>query len=75
MVDPFDFFTLKNAFSVLMLVLLFGYCIFSLLLMLRVRILSQTVETKLGGFINFLARAHLVFVVAASIVIAILVLI
>lgn len=74
MVEMLDFFTMKNTFRVLLLVILFGYCAFALFLMLRVRILSETLKTEKSVFVNFLARLHVFMVIGGSILVSILIL-
>ena len=74
MVEALDFFTVKNALRLLILVFLFGYSIFSLLLMLRIRILAQTLKTPKSPLMSLLAKIHVLMVVIGSVLVAILIL-
>ena len=74
MVEVLDLLTIKNSFRLLIFVLLFGYCMFSLLLMLRVSILAETLETIRSGFVKLLAKMHLMMVIIGSVIVGILIL-
>lgn len=74
MVEVFDLFTIKNSFRLLIFVLLFGYAMFSLLLMLRINILADTLETVRSGLVKFLAKLHLLMVIIGSVIVGILIL-
>lgn len=74
MVDAFDFFTIQNAIRLLIFVFAFGYCIFSLLLMLRIRILAETLKTPKSPLMVALAKIHVLMVVIGSILVGILIL-
>lgn len=63
-----DLLTLKGIFRVLIFIVLFGYCAYSLFLMLRVRILAQTLKTDRSPFVAFLGRIHFLIVIIGSIV-------
>lgn len=72
--DIIDFFTMKNAFRLLIMVFVFGYVLFSLVLMLRIQILSDTLLTKRSPLVNYLAKIHFFMVLVGSIVISLLIL-
>ncbi|MBN2100994.1 hypothetical protein JW710_03860 [Candidatus Dojkabacteria bacterium] len=74
MTEFFDMLTVRNTLRLVILVMLFGYCIFSFFLLLRVRILAQTLKTDKSWFINLLAQIHALVVVVGSIIVSILVL-
>lgn len=74
MVEFIDIFTVKNALRLLIFVFLFGYCIFSLLLMLRIRILAQTLKSPKSLLMASLARLHVLMVIIGSIIVGILIL-
>ena len=69
-----DIFTLKNVIRMLLFIILFGYCFFAFLLYVRVRILTQTLNTSKSGFTLFLARAHLLMAIIGSIIVTVLIL-
>jgi len=74
MTDTFDFLTIENTFRVLIFVFLFGYCLFSLVLMFRIKILADTLQTKKSGFVSLVANLHFFLVLAGSILVGILIL-
>lgn len=74
MVEVLDLLTIKNSFRLLIFVLLFGYAMFSLLLMLRINILADTLETVRSGLVKFLAKLHLLMVIIGSVIVGILIL-
>lgn len=74
MIDLVEILTMKNVLRLLMIVILFGYCVFAFVLMLRVRILSQTLVTQKSTFVSFLARIHAIVVIVGSAIVGILIL-
>lgn len=72
--EVMDLITLKNVLKVLVFVILFGYVIYSFLMTLRVKILSQTVKTNVSQLIQVFGWIHFIVVVASGLVIAILIL-
>jgi len=68
-----DLFTIKNSFRLLIFVLLFGYTMFSLVLMFRIKILAETLETDKSAVVNFLAKLHFLMVLVGSIIVGILI--
>ncbi len=74
MTNSFDFINLDNALNLLIFVILFGYCVYAFLLMMRVRILAQTLNTEKSSFISFLAKIHFFVVLAGSVVVTFLIL-
>jgi len=72
--EMLELLTMKNTFRVLLVVVLFGYCAFALFLMLRVRILTETLKTEKSQFVNMLSRMHFGMVVGGSIIVCILIL-
>jgi vacuolar-type H+-ATPase subunit I/STV1 len=69
-----DFLTIKNVFRVLVFVIMFGYVVYSFLLALRVKILSQTLKTKVSKVISLLGYIHFVIVLISVLVIGIMIL-
>lgn len=69
-----EILTVKNAFRLLVFVIMFGYIVYSLLLALRIRILSQTLKTKISKSISTLGYAHFVIVLLSGLVIGIMIL-
>lgn len=74
MEDLIDILTLKNVLRVLLLVVMFGYNIFALMLMLRLRILAQTLKSSNSGMISFLSLMHMIIVLCGSILVGFLIL-
>ena len=74
MTDIVDIITVKNAFRLLIMVILFGYSLFSLVLMFRIKILADTLKTQKSGFVSFLAQLHFFMVLAGSVLVAFLIL-
>lgn len=73
MVDVLEILTMRNGFRLLIFVLLFGYSMFSLLLMFRIRILSDTLETVRSPLVSILAKVHFLMVILSSIAVGILI--
>lgn len=74
MSEIIEFLTIKNAFRVLIFVILFGYVVYSFLLALRVKILSQTVKTKVSKTLYVFACIHFGIVLLSGIIIGIMIL-
>jgi hypothetical protein len=74
MTDIVDILTIKNVFRVLIFVILFGYNLFSLVLMFRIGILADTLKTKRSVFVSLLSKAHFLMVLVGSILVAFMIL-
>jgi hypothetical protein len=72
--EMFDLLTIKNVYRLLMFVILFGYNLFCFFLMLRIRILAQTLKTKKSIFTIRIAQIHCLVVFGGSILVGILIL-
>jgi hypothetical protein len=72
--EPLDILTMRNVYRLLVLVILFGYNLFSVFLMLRIRILAQTLKTKKSALALKIAQLHMFIVFAGSILVGILIL-
>lgn len=73
MVSIIDFLTLKNALRLLLLVFMFGYCIYAFFLMMRVKILAQTLKTEKSATIATFAWLHFIMVIVGCLITAILI--
>ena len=73
MIEAMDIFTVKNALRLVILVFLFGYVMFSLVLMLRMKILAQTLKTPRSPLIALLAKMHFLMVLIGSILVGFLI--
>ncbi len=69
-----DILTLRNVLKVAMVVILFGYVGYTFLMMMRVRILSQTLNTVRSAFVYTLARIHFFGALIGSLIVVLLVL-
>lgn len=74
MIDVIDVITFKNVFRVLIFVIMFGYNFFALMLMLRIRILADTLKSSNSKLIVFLAVMHEIIVLGGSILVGFLIL-
>ena len=54
-----EFLGLNFVFKLLFFIIVVGYALYSFLLLLRVRILSDTVDTPNNKMVQFVALAHL----------------
>ncbi len=74
MLELTDLLTMGNVFRLLLMVILFGYAGYSFLLMMRVRILAETLKTERSGFVSLLAKLHFFMVIVGCVIVGILVL-
>lgn len=74
MIDIVDIITTKNVFRLLIFVILFGYNVFSLVLMFRIRILADTLKTEKSVLVSMLAKLHFLMVLIGSILVAFMIL-
>lgn len=72
--DIIEILTIKNVFRVLVFVIMLGYCIFSFVLMLRIRILADTLKTQKSGVVSLLAKLHFLMTFVGSILVGFLIL-
>lgn len=69
-----EILTLKNVFRVFFFVIMFGYLIYAWLLSLRIRILAQTLKTKISSTIQLVSWMHFILVVFLCLIIGIMIL-
>lgn len=72
--NSFEIINVKNALALVVFVVLFGYCVYSFLLMMRVRILAQTLKTDKSSIVSFFAKVHFFIALAGSILVVFLIL-
>ena len=74
MEEVIEILTLKNVLKLLVIVIMFGYLVYTFLLSLRVRILAQTLKTKISKYIQIMGWIHCVMVSGACLIIGIMIL-
>jgi hypothetical protein len=74
MEEVIEILTIKNALKLLVLVIMFGYFIYTILLSLRIRILAQTLKTKISKYMLFMGWVHCILVSGACLIIGIMIL-
>ncbi len=74
MSEVIEILTLKNVLKLFIFVILFGYVLYSLLLSLRVKMLAQTLKTKISAIIQLFGWAHFVVVSVSSLIVGVMIL-
>ena len=74
MEEVIELLTLKNVLRLFVYVIMFGYFVYTLLLGMRVRILAQTLKTKLSKYVQMLGWVHCIVASGACLVIGIMIL-
>jgi hypothetical protein len=73
MVEALDFLTLKNALRLVVIVFMFGYCVFAFILSTRVKILADTLKTEKSGTMAVLAWSHFLMAIIGCVIVGILI--
>ena len=74
MEEIIEILTIKNAIKLLAFVIMSGYLIYTFLLSLRIRILSQTLKTKISKSIQLMSWVHCILVSGACLIIGVMIL-
>ena len=74
MEEVIEILTLKNVLKLFVSVIMFGYFVYTVLLSLRVKILAQTLKTKISKYIQIITWGHCIIVSGACLIIGIMIL-